>query len=40
MTVYGREVRLGMHMLVVLRSHNFESVEQAADFLGVMTVEK
>lgn len=40
MTVYGREVKLGMHMLLVLRSHNFESVEQSAAFLGVMSVEK
>ncbi len=32
--------QLGMHMLVVLRSHNFESAEQAAAFLGVVPVEK
>lgn len=31
---------LGMHMLVVLRSHNFESAEQAAAFLGTVPVEK
>lgn len=32
--------QLGMHMLVVLRSHNFESAEQAAAYLGVVPVEK
>lgn len=32
--------QLGMHMLVVLRSHNFESAEQVAAFLGVVPVEK
>ncbi|MGP2462869.1 IS110 family transposase [Pantoea ananatis] len=32
--------QLGMHMLVVLRSHNFESADQAAAFLGVVPVEK
>ena len=29
-----------MHMLVVLRSHNFVSAEQAAAFLGVVPIEK
>ena len=32
--------QLGMHMLVVLRSHNFVSAEQAAAFLGVVPIEK
>ncbi len=32
--------QLGMHMLVVLRTHNFESADQAAAFLGVVPVEK
>ena len=32
--------QLGMHMLVVLRSHNFASAEQAAAFLGVVPIEK
>lgn len=32
--------QLGMHMLVVLRSHNFASAEQAAAFLGVVPFEK
>lgn len=32
--------QLGMHMLVVLRSYNIESAEQAAAFLGVVPVEK
>lgn len=32
--------QLGMHMLVVLRSHNFASAEQAAAFLGVVPVER
>lgn len=29
-----------MHLFVVLRSHNFESAEQAAGFPGVVPVEK
>ncbi|MCE7488492.1 transposase [Klebsiella pneumoniae] len=32
--------QLGMHMLVVLRSHDFASAEQAAAFLGVVPIEK
>ncbi|MEH8576324.1 transposase, partial [Klebsiella pneumoniae] len=32
--------QLGMHMLVVLRSHDFSSAEQAAAFLGVVPIEK
>ena len=32
--------QLGMHMLIVLRSHNFVSAEQAAAFLGVVPIEK
>ncbi|WP_028722312.1 IS110 family transposase [Pantoea ananatis] len=32
--------QLGMHMLVVLRSHHFESADQAAAFLCVVPVEK
>ncbi|PZD62443.1 IS110 family transposase [Pantoea ananatis] len=32
--------QLEMHMLVVLRSHHFESADQAAAFLGVVPVEK
>lgn len=32
--------RQGMHMLDVLRSHNFASAEQAAAFLGVVPIEK
>lgn len=32
--------QLGMHMLVVLRSHDFASAEQAAAFLGVVPFEK
>ncbi|WEA08223.1 transposase (plasmid) [Pantoea dispersa] len=31
---------LGMHMLVVLRSHNVESADQAAAFPGVVPLEK
>lgn len=33
-------LQMGMHMLVVLRSHHFESADQAAAFLGVVPVEK
>lgn len=32
--------QLGTHMLVVLRSHDFTSADQAASFLGVVPVEK
>jgi len=32
--------QLGMHMLVVLRSHNVESADQAAAFPGVVPLEK
>jgi len=32
--------QLGMHMLVVLRSHNVESADQAAVLPGVVPVEK
>lgn len=32
--------QLGTHMLVVLRSHDFKSAEQAASYLGVVPVEK
>lgn len=31
---------LGLNMLVILRSHHFETAEQAAAFLGVVPVEK
>jgi len=33
-------VQLGLNMLVILRSHRFETAEQAAAFLGVVPVEK
>ncbi|HBU6430681.1 TPA: IS110 family transposase [Klebsiella oxytoca] len=32
--------QLGLHMLVILRGHNFDTAEQAAAFLGVVPVEK
>lgn len=32
--------QLGLNMLVILRSHHFETAEQAAAFLGVVPVEK
>lgn len=32
--------QLGLNMLVILRSHRFDTAEQAAAFLGVVLVEK
>lgn len=32
--------QLGMNMLIVLRSHDFESASQIAGFMGVVPVEK
>lgn len=32
--------QLGLNMLVILRSHDFATAEQAAAFLGVVPVEK
>ncbi len=40
MTIPTVGPKLGMYMLVVLRSHNFESAGQAAAFMGVVSVEK
>lgn len=33
-------IQLGLNMLVILRSHHFDTAEQAAAFLGVVPIEK